>query len=688
MNNFLSSVNCETTSMSISTVNAVGTKISTRIRQAGFDPFDIEALMYMGEETVPMFTHALKRSTWGQIVWQHLSGSTGECNEDHLFNINGLGASSLNAMDYLLAIAVEMIFPKVTLVNTPAPIPFTTTFVSDEITDPTQDEISDAGVSLYYYLSDGTAGLPSLQVFVGTLASLTNSRANGGLGIPRADVHAFASYAPRHRVGWGDHAVLGAIESATFLIDGVEYEELDRHAIYHALQYRMREDVYPVAGHEATSLNAVLLPAGIGPGSNVVLGDCEDDRYRAFIVPHSFTTSALTCRGENGKHKSAFPVLLACKNLIQERITLIDDIRDLLVLEEEVLPDYCNLPVTFVATPTELAVDTDGNPTNNVFITDGVELYEILAAGYQPILVDGVPDLTGPFTTSGNYVVRLGGRNVTFSPNAPFRIENLGCVYLECTGEYAPVTRPTDYACDNPYSSKIDYSSWIVEDKLSVCIKAKSLGAVVTDLERGMMKSDCRGKKWMYERYSYFGSENTRPGDRFSICIDETPGQTKYGYTYAQNELSRLQGHYFNYTNDTDYKIIVDEDLCNTKWCFEGKDSLSHIETKIQGYRDESHPSGFYRYVDNPLFAQRVPREVGLHIVPRYANWINSIYPDGSINSGWSNAYVNGKTTPSGLVNLEVSPYYLKCNTYAYNVEVIIVAWNIAIFELTNCGSH
>jgi len=47
-------------------------------------------------------------------------------------------------------------------------------------------------------------------------------------------------------------------------IDGVEYEELSRYALYNALQYRMREDVYPVAGFDATSLDAVLLPAGVG----------------------------------------------------------------------------------------------------------------------------------------------------------------------------------------------------------------------------------------------------------------------------------------------------------------------------------------------------------------------------------------------------------------------------------------
>lgn len=673
--------------MSVSTISSVGTKISTRIRQAGFDPLDVEALMYMGQETVPMFTHALKRSTWGQISWQYLSKCGGDKDEESLFGINGLGTNSLNSMDYLLALAVEVMFPKVTLVNTPAPIPYTVAFLSegDEPTDdPNAEIINELGSSLYYYFSDGTAGLTGMQVFVGTIDALTNARGAGGLGIPRGDVRPFASYSPRHRVGWGDHAVLGAIESATFLIDGVEYEELNRHALYNALQYRMREDVYPVAGHEATSLNAVLIPAGVGNSNKVVLTDCEDERYRAFVIPHSFTTSALADRGDNGKHKSAFPVLLACKNTIQERICTIDDVRKLLVLEEEVLDDYSNIPVTFVATPAELQV-VNGVPTANMFVTDGSTVYEVLSTGFVP---HSLTDVNGPYTTSGTFVVRSDNRNVTYGPNFPFRIENMGAVHLECTGEYLPVTRPVDYACDNPFSREFDYASWIQESSLCLSVRVQALSGLVTDLERGMMKSDCRGKKWLYDKYSYFCKENIRPGDKFDLCIDETPGQTKYGYTFAQNELSRLQGHYFNYTNDTDYRIIMDEDNAKTKWVFQGKDSLQRLGSRIQGYKDEDHNTEFYRYVDNPLFAQRVPREIGLHIFPRYANWINSIHPDGSINGGWSAARILGRTNPSGLVDLEVSDHYNKCNTYAYNIYSIIVAWNIAVFELTSCNTH
>lgn len=666
-------------------VTAVGTKIATRIRQAGFDPLDVEALMYMGEQTVPMFTHALKRSTWAQIYWSYLPSQGGERCQDFVFNVTGIGSTSVNAMDYLLAIGIEATFPKITLVNTPAPVPFVTSFLPAGVTDVTPAEVISASgaTPLFFYLSDGTAGLPAGQVFVGTFAALTTSRASGGLGISPSLVLPFVSYSPRHRVGWGDHAVIGAVENLVFAIDGVEYEDLRRHALYNALQFRMREDVYPIAGHEATSLPAVLLPAGIGSGDEVVLGLCEDDRYRAFIAPFSFTDSALTDRGENGKQKSAFPAMLACKNLTQVRLTTIDDPRSLLILEEEVLPDYAAQSVIFVATPTELAIDpVTGLPTFTPFITNGTTVFSI------PSGFIGSSGTTGFFSTSGEFVVSTDGVSMTFSTTSPFRVGDFGVLFLEQTGEYLPLTRPPCYSLDNPFSREFDYRCWIEENEHKICFRANALGAIVTDVERGMMKADCRSKRWMYDRYTYFEKQGIRPGDKSTIDIDEVPGQTKYAYTFVQNEISRLQGHFFNYTNDTDYIVVEDQQIYQPRYVFNGRDSIERISTRIQGYKDEDHPAGFYRYVDNPLFAQRAPREHGLHIAPRYANWINSIYPDGSINGQFSDASITIKTTASGLLDLQVSPFWGRCNTYAYNFFVIVVAWNIVLFEILPCGNH
>lgn len=664
--------------MSISTTNFVGTKISTRIRQAGFDPLDIEALMYMGDEVVPMYTHALKRSTWAQLTWNHLQYVCGERDGEVYFNINGLGAPSLNSMDYLLAVALEATFPKVTLVNTPAPVQFVALYQNVESSAPDAQEILDANdnENLYYYVSDGSInGLPSGQLYVGSYDALTNTVQNGGLAIPANAVAPLRSYSPRHKVGWGQNALLAAIESVAWMIDGVEYEELSRHALYNAIQYRMREDVYPVAGEEATSLPALEVSAALGTESPVVIGGSDDERYKGFFLPHSFTTSGLTDRGENGKFKSAFPVLLACKNLIQERITLIDDLRKILILEEECLDNVAAKQVIFVATPQELGVVQTEEPTNTLYFTDGVNVWSIAPGQFSP-LVEG--ELQGPWV--------VGSSAFTWSKNGVpttnvFLVSNMGAKYVACTGVYYPITRPNDYSCDNPYARDVDYSDWIVEEKLTLNVRARALGAIVTDLERGMMKADCRGKRWLYERYSYFEKFNVRPGDKVCVTIDETPGQTKYVYTFAQNENSRLQGQFFNYTNDTDFLVIADG--CNhTSWCFEGKDSLERIGTRIQGFRDEDHPSKFYRYIDNPLFAQRAPRQEGLHIAPRYANWINAIYPDGSINGNWSNAVVCVKTTPSGLDQNPCSSNFGKCNTYSYNVVCIVVAWNIVLFEL------
>lgn len=653
---------------------SVSTKISTRIKQAGFDPYDVEALMYMGEEMVPMYTHALKRSTWSQISWTSLGSTIDNDTGDAIFGVNNGNGSGI---DYLLAIAYEVFFPQITLVNTPAPVPFTTAFFDPEGPTPDAAEIVEVGEPLYFYFSDGTSGLPPGTVYVGSLAALTNSVAGGGLAIPPALVQPFIAYSPRHRVGWGAHAVIGAFEAVTWGLDGNAYETLTKHALYNALQFRMREDVYPVAGDEATSLDAVLLPAGVGTTTPVILGITEDERYRAFVAPFTFTTSSLTDRGENGKHKSAFPLFLACKNIAQTRASLIEDLRDLLVLEEEVLPDYSGQSVIFVATPTELIVDPiTGAPLFNAYYTNGTSVFEVLASGFVP--TNGP---TSVYTTSGTFTIFdvTAGVSTTVSPTQPFLVAGFGTLFLEQTGVYLPITRTSESPFLNPFSREFDYSAWIAESNPNVTVRAKALGANVTQLEKGMMKADCRGKKWLYDRYTYF-AQGARPGEIPSIDIGDVAGQTKYAYIFGQNTIAALQGQHFNYTNNSLGTIIIDEDIGIPKWVFTGRDSLQRIDTSIRGNPDENHRTGFLRYVDNPLFAQRAPRDRGLHII-RYANWINAIYPDGSINGNWSSANIGARTTPSALVDLEVSPFYAQANTYGYIVHVIVVSWNIAIFE-------
>lgn len=119
------------------------------------------------------------------------------------------------------------------------------------------------------------------------------------------------------------------------------------------------------------------------------------------------------------------------------------------------------------------------------------------------------------------------------------------------------------------------------------------------------------------------------------------------------------------------------------EYTYPGRDSITFITSRTRGEIDEAHPSLFYRYVDNPLFAQRAPRVQGTHIAPRFANSINAIYPDGSINAqAIGDVSVSARTTPSGLVDVDVSPFFNTPNTFAYNVMTIGVSWDIALFEL------
>jgi hypothetical protein len=166
------------------------------------------------------------------------------------------------------------------------------------------------------------------------------------------------------------------------------------------------------------------------------------------------------------------------------------------------------------------------------------------------------------------------------------------------------------------------------------------------------------------------------------LCLDAIPGALKYAYLSAQNATAKRQGQYFNYTNDTLGEIIIDTDIVKPKFVFQGRDSVEHVNTKIYGQKDFCGRSGFLRYVDNPLFGQRAPRETGLHIVPRYGNFINAIYPDGNTSALLRDNKIHVKTARSGHELLEVSPLFNRANTFSYNVRAIAVSTNLVAFGI------
>lgn len=668
----------------MNSLSAAGSKLSQRIRQAYYDPLNVEAFMYMGKEMVPMYAKELKRSTWSQMAWYNLLAQGADCDRDIVFPVNGTQVTP-NAMDYLLAAALEVQFPEVTLVNTQPPVNYVVSF---NTVVPDAQSVIDNGSELYYFIGTGENGLINGTIYVGSLDALTADVASGGLAIPESSVQRFVSYAPRHQVGWGQYAVLGAIESVSFMIDSVPYETLTRQALYNALQFRMREDVFPVAGQEATNLDAILLQAGVGSATKKVLGPNDDERCKSFIVPFSFTTSALADRGENGKQKSAFPVMLACRNIINIKVCLIEDLRKLLVLEREVLKDLSCYPVIFVANPLEL-----GTVNNNMYITDGTNVWTIANSGFVNVpqfelIVYFTYATLGQFTVSYNSASAM-----SYSPFSPYLLSNLNALYLQQTGVYLPLTRPNHYGGECPCSETINYEDWIVEKHLPICVKAKARGAIVTDLERGMMKADCRPKKYMYQHYSYLCDDtHVKPGEKAVFDLTPVPGQFIYAYTFAQNATSALQGQLFNYTNDTDYVIVNQTYPLRNEYIFEGKDSCQRFITKVQGYEDDTLSARFVRYVADPLFAQRAPRVQGMHITPIFGNFINAIYPDGSINAQAINEVsLCVKTTPSGYSsvvfdNCNSCKKSCECsnkpNTHCYHVHCIPVSWKILVFQM------
>lgn len=727
--------------MSILSINRIASKISTRIRQASLDPLGVEALMYTGEQVASMYAYDIKPSTWSQISWCDLGCSIAD--STHTFGIAGRELGLTSSFDYLLAIALEAIFPQVTLANTPCPVPYTVTLPTSVGSTTTNT------VPLYYYVSDGSMGIAANTIVVGTLTTLTST--TSGLSLSPLSVQPFVSYSPRHMISWSQYALLAAIEHLCLRVNGVEYENFDRNALFNALQFRTRQDVFPVAVEEATSFRATQVQATVGNGAPAILGGVsEDSRYKAFTVPFGFTTSALADRGQNGKHLSAFPLLLCCDSAICLDIKAVNDLRDLLVLQEECMVDYSCYPV-IMAVPSSLFTTTTGSLSGNIILSNGSVNMSIIAQGNLTTSLNTSNSIIGtsssvtitsaPVSTTLNPVtgsiistsmsnmgynnsvgcgcptmncgsngncnsmsingISLGscmtfgnpcGCNVntnntsTTRTFSPFNLGSLGIKYLQQTGEYIPVTRFNNLNPQCPLGREIDYSHWIVSDgNMKLRLHAKALGALVTDYERGMTKTDCRNRKFLYESYSYSCDKTVLPGSEHCIKLCAAPGQFKYSYTFAENETSKLQGQYFNFTNSTDFNIVADPEIMGTKFIFEGHDSVLFFKQKIEGYDDFHARSKFITYVDNPLFAQRAPRITGLHIVPRYANWINSIYPDGSINlESIACAELEVKTTPSADHLSCHCPYFRKPNTIRYHLTSISVFWRIAFFELAD----
>lgn len=665
----------------MNSVNATGGSISTRIRQAVFDPVNVEAYMYMGSKLTSLYGREIKKATWDQIFWKSLGSNTCRGGDDVEFYINGV-STGMQLMDYLLAMALEAVFPEVTLANTPAPVPYNVWFRDTPVDSNLLSDLDNS--SLYYYLSDGRNGLSDGVLYVGTEAALQSMVPSAPVENEQSTdrisgvIRPFVSHSPRHRVAWSNHALLAAIEKLSFVIGDVAYEELDRHALYNALQFRMRQDVYPVAGVEATTPSVNMATAGVGDDDNVVLGaPSTDDRYKAFVAPFSFTASALSDRSDSGNHRSAFPVLLACGENIKVRVSVVDDIRKTLVLEEEVMEDLSCAPMVFVATADEL---NDGE-VSYMHISNGKGFFTVnVNDSFKQVGSTAALATLEEYTVLNNTVTP--GEAITYSPSNRMKLGTLGVSYLVSTGDYHPVTRPTEYNLENPFSRDVDYRKWFSGGDLNLLIKGKALGAKATSLEAGMMKADCRNKVYLYEKYTYpCHSTLVKPGDKVCLDVGAIGGNFKYAYLFAQNELSRLQGNWFNYTNDTDY--TRDDSGLVPLFEFGGKSAIERSDISVWGNSDGETEYLFHRYVDNPIFAQRAPRETGLSIVPRYSNWINSINPDGGVNArGISDMDITVKTSRSGLLSNKKHPEYDKHSTYGYNVQMIAVSWGIMKFEL------
>lgn len=649
-------------------VSAIG-RIATRIRQTYFDPNNIETQLYASKHLTPLYTRKIQPATWCQIAWTNIPGEC-EGRGGFYFPINGPN-KAWNRMDYLLAFALRTIFPIVKVAPTKAPKRFKFSFATILSGCACEDFVNEnCENQLYYHVSDGLCGHPDDTLYIGSAEALNVA----GL----TPIHELKELFSRHKVSWGKNAVLGNIERVGFNVDVQTYENKTRHAIYNDLQYRMREDVFPKGGEWATSLPACEVEACHDKA--VELLPCEDDRRRTFINPFSFTTSAFADRGENGKFKTAFPVMMACTNNVGVQVNTICDPRDLLVLREEILKDFGCSKLRFVALAdsTELNVNGQQVPQNSLTFSNGCNFWNIPADQFLP----GVGTSPSVYMTAATLTFTHGScGNVT---KQDVRVGDLKLGNIATTCRFRTLTRQGKGDCANRCVDKICWDDWICNEKLCIGLEGRVLGASCTDYERGMMKADVRTKKWLFEKYSYLpGSCDVCPGACVTFDLDNISGQYKFSYVVCENVDSLLQGQNFNYTNDTDFCAVKDQYSGNFLYRFDGKNALRAFSVKMQDEEDTCSEVEDWITSDTVLFAQRLPRETCALIAPRYSDFINCIQPGGSVNmQAIGKSTITVDTARSGEYAEFGRPDYGCKNTFGYNIQPIAVSWNLVIFKL------
>lgn len=647
-------------------------RLTQRVREGFFDENNVELFLYLGKNPVPIFARALKKATWCQTAYYCLRATAGECDKTVYFPINGL-ATGPNRMDYLMYVALTVRMPQIKLCNTRVPQYFRHYYGCLEKNQTCADFCTTyCDNQLHCYVSDGCSGLPNGHVYIGSPEALDK------LGVHPEHRRCLATYYPRRKVSWGKNCIAALFDEISFDINGERFEPLCRTALYNALQHRMREDVFPIAGDYATSISCNERIALHENSDNRYEYLCcnEDERTRSFIVPFSFSTSAFADRGENGKFKSAFPVMMCCSSEVGVTACMIDDIRRLLVLQEEILDDYCNHRVRFVSTGDELGCNNGGKPSNSLTFSNGNSFWSVNPDQFSRY------DCESDVWMSGcDLTFAYGNQDYCKQSDVCMRHLNIG--HIGSRDCWRALTKPANCRIDGVTFDDICWDKWIQCEDLCPVVSAKAFGAICTDLERGQMRADFRTKKWLYERYTYIpGAGCCVPGSELQFDLCPVPGAFKYAYSYGRNVISELQGHFFNFTNDSDFFCHRDDYNCFSTYRFCGKNAICRVCTRIAGERDSDLTSGFIQTVDQAAFSQRCPREQVALIAPRYSDFINSIQPGGSINCQMINTVnVTLRTSTPGEISDRRRRDFGFCNTFGYEVGMIAVSWEIGLFE-------
>lgn len=522
----------------------------------------VNRLTYGGDVAKALLYGVTESVTWNGVGWKKIDSEDKTCDRNKKgrdtlkYRINS-GCGDVN-VERLLRLVYELNFSNIDLVNTAVPVPVTVTY---ETTTEGEPPVTTTTTSnLYYYRSDGTGGLINNVLYISDLATLSTFLEGQDIV---GEVEELVSYTPRHQVMWTPFAGIAAlnrakIEYRTCSGECVE-EELDRNLQLFEMAARTKPGHRDSMLYKASSLNLGRVRAAIGNDKPSMLGSPSlSDRVTYTDLMFSFADS----NQENTRFKRSSADI--GKHHTHLTLDFVNDLRELLIFEEEQMNDVSGLQFQFI----------------------------VPSATPSSITVNGV-DVT-----------------VTVPPSNPplASMSELNVKYIQSTDEFFAIDK-TD----------VDYSAWIAQSQLKPVVDLIAQVGIFSGSESVKYGQDSVSVNHLYRHMYRNHIRKAKPATTDTLDFDSMDGLLQYGWVAARNENSRRQGFFFNFTNDTSYVYHRSDDGIDHV-DFTGNTAISELRVKVNDIETVDEHSKFFETI-TPLPANSSPIK-GVLMAPVYSLFI------------------------------------------------------------------